>query len=426
MANEVRVRMYNVGFGDCFLCEFPREGQPFRVLIDCGAHSAGYPTKGWQPEDVVDTIVGDITAGDGDPSIDVVVATHRHQDHVVGFRAQAWSDVRVGEVWMPWTEEPNNPTARAIRDRQHRLGQALGLALDEEHAQQRYANAPEMLQSARDLVSNSLTNEKAMSTLHSGFGGRPKRRFLSDRTGSIELGDCPGLRVHVLGPSTDESVVRDMDPPRGQSYLRYIGEPPTHIDRFEEQLALSGVDEQRPFPRSYAILPEQFAREQGWSGLQLEAEIKDTARDMTRADDIATIVGLDKAINGTSVVLVFEFGNAVLLFPGDAQWGTWETILKDSARRELVSRTTFYKVGHHGSHNATPVEFVEQILGSDIGIAATSVHRIANWPEIPKTKLLNALKKHGADVVRSDHPGESGPNREVRRDGVGVDFVVPH
>jgi beta-lactamase superfamily II metal-dependent hydrolase len=416
MADQVRVRMYNVGFGDCFLCEFPRPGAPFRVLVDCGAHSSGYPRDGWRPEDVVDLIVSDITADGGDPVIDVVVATHRHQDHVVGFRAPAWSKVRVREVWMPWTEDPNNPRARAIRDRQHRLGFALDVALDQRQVQQRYADAPATLSSVREIVRNSLTNETAMRTLHSGFLGRPKRRFLSDKTPPMQRDDCPGLLVHVLGPSTDERVIRDMDPPRGQSYLRYIGLTRMYIDRVADELIFSGVEQQRPFPRSYAIPPEQFARGAAWSGLQLDQAVKDSARTMTRADDIATVVALDKAINNTSVVLVFEFGDAFLLFPGDAQWGTWHAILEEPERRDLLSRTTFYKVGHHGSHNATPVEFVEHVLGEDI--------RLANWPLIPKSELIKALKERGADVVRSDRPGRGGDGFRVRR-GVGVDFSVP-
>lgn len=56
----------------------------------------------------------------------------------------------------------------------------------------------------------------------------------------------------------------------------------------------------------------------------------------------------------------------VLLFPGDAQFGNWNswkrlkwTIqLADGTSKEvliddLLKRTVFYKVGHHGSHNAT-------------------------------------------------------------------------
>jgi metallo-beta-lactamase superfamily protein len=74
--------------------------------------------------------------------------------------------------------------------------------------------------------------------------------------------------------------------------------------------------------------------------------------------------------NNTSLVLAFEWGpvgsGRVLLFPGDAQVGNWlswrdqKYTCKDQDNKkttvsadDLLSRTLLYKVGHHGSHNAT-------------------------------------------------------------------------
>ena len=34
----VRIRMYNTGFGDCFLLAFPAGQGVFYMLIDCGVH----------------------------------------------------------------------------------------------------------------------------------------------------------------------------------------------------------------------------------------------------------------------------------------------------------------------------------------------------------------------------------------------------
>ena len=42
---EVAVRMYNVGFGDCFLITFPAPDRPRKVLVDCGFHAAGPPPR---------------------------------------------------------------------------------------------------------------------------------------------------------------------------------------------------------------------------------------------------------------------------------------------------------------------------------------------------------------------------------------------
>ncbi len=126
MPDQVRVRMYNVGFGDCFLVEFPgAAAAPTRILVDCGAHTSGYPREGWKPADTAKQIVADITEDGSAPAIDVVVASHRHQDHVSGFAAGEWASVSVDQVWLPWTENPNDRLATDIRNRQSRL--ALGL-----------------------------------------------------------------------------------------------------------------------------------------------------------------------------------------------------------------------------------------------------------------------------------------------------------
>src|SRR3984885_8383923 len=43
-----------------------------------------------------------------------------------------------------------------------------------------------------------------------------------------------------------------------------------------------------------------------------------------------------------------------LLFPGDAQIENWQFALQQNKYRSLLSSVNLYKVGHHGSRNATP------------------------------------------------------------------------
>jgi len=69
---------------------------------------------------------------------------------------------------MPWTENPDDPAARKIR-----VAQSSGAA--KLHAALRLSGAADPF---LDLVANSLTNEKAMTTLHEGFAGKPARLFL--------------------------------------------------------------------------------------------------------------------------------------------------------------------------------------------------------------------------------------------------------
>ena len=84
MARSISVRMYNVGFGDAFLVAIPAADGVRRILFDCGSIAA---PEGRAISDVVERIVRDVSGPDGVPRIDVVVATHRHRDHVSGFDA---------------------------------------------------------------------------------------------------------------------------------------------------------------------------------------------------------------------------------------------------------------------------------------------------------------------------------------------------
>jgi beta-lactamase superfamily II metal-dependent hydrolase len=422
MPDHVRIRMYNVGFGNCFLLEFPRgEGVPARILVDCGAHTAGYPKPGWKPADTAKQIVADITEDSSAAAIDVVVASHRHQDHVSGFAAREWSTVTVDQVWLPWTEDPHDPRATDIRNRQSRLALGLQLAFSQDQFAQPWEK-PEIVESLRSLAVNNLTNEAAMRTLHRGFLGHPTRQYLS-AAAEVTVPECPELKVHVLGPSRQPGVIREMDPPRGASYLQFQARADGG-----EVVSEAGMRATSAFAKQFSLAPQQFETDPATQAQTLSVEIKNAAAGVMSEENIAVAVALEKAVNGTSLMLMFEFRDAFLLFPGDAQWGTWNAALTDPITRDLLSRTTFYKVGHHGSHNATPMEFVEQVLdpARKIWGAAASVHPIKMLPEIPRAPLLEALGKHADRVVRSDEPGAGDEGLVVRGGGsIGVDFHVP-
>ena len=102
-------------------------------------------------------------------------------------------------------------------------------------------------------------------------------------------------------------------------------------------------------------------------------------------------------------MLLFEMGRAFLLFSGDAQWGTWKRVLGDAPWTALLRQVNFVKVGHHGSHNATPVDFVKDVLGAKFQ-AMVSTKPTAIFKEIPRGPLLDALSAKSKDVARSDQP----------------------
>ena len=382
--------MYNVGFGDAFLVLLPSDGTQRRILFDCGSVEAA---ENVPMANIVDRIIKDVTDDDGVPRIDVVVATHRHKDHVSGFGNAKWNSVEVKEVWMPWTEDPTDAEAREIRDIQSSLALALntslskpaiGLSAQEQNARQR----------SLAIVANSLmlTNEKEMKTLHSGFSGEAERRFLPSKVHDIRLlktDVLPGVKIHVMGPSRDREIIRDMDPPKGKSFLRMRG----------------SMDAQTNLP------PVPFAaefRQEGYSGTGTFVE-SDRAG-IQRAGsltDLAVAVALDKAVNGTSLMLMLEVAGTFLLFPGDAQWGTWNAAMQDPEWKQMLSNVSFYKIGHHGSHNATPTDFVDQMMPDGIQAMASTLTRNV-WPDIPRIPLLDRLVAKKVNVARSDKPDKIG------------------
>ena len=378
---SLSITMYNVGFGDAFLVEIPAKARTHRILFDCGSIKA----NGEAIDDVVNRIINDCTDQHGS-HIDLLVATHRHRDHVSGFASERWNAVTVGEVWMPWTEDPRDPKARKIRETQSKLALALDSSLAVSAAASPAAAAS--LAPIRTMVGNALTNEAAMGTLHTGFLGAPTRRFLPAKDAGVDpivLNQLPEVQFFVLGPSRDESVIRDMDPPKGEGYLAMR----------------AGLDQTggcpEPLAPEWRYTPFASGVDEQW----LSAGDRKMISSFSQDDALALAVSLDKAVNGTSLLIVMKVGQSHLLFPGDAQWGTWRAAMAVPEWRTLLKKTAFYKIGHHGSHNATPVSLVTDLLPDGFAAMASTM-AMPSWPNIPKPQLLDALKHKSPRVARSD------------------------
>ena len=394
MAQTVTIRMYEVGFGDCFLLGFHDAdagagAEPRWVLIDCGTITEAKA----QLTRVVDDILATAKGADGQTRLALVVATHRHKDHVWGFSDPRWADVPVGEVWMPWTEDPDDADATTIRERQSALALALaGTPRDDNPleltpARETAAHAADRALDA--IVLNALTNEAAMRTLHEGFAAPAPRRFLPERGSSMrarQLAALPGVTFHVLGPSRDKDVLSAMDPPEGEGYLRW----PTRIPRRQ-----AGP----PFAERYCIRDTDFVPAAAGATFARADRVK-----VTRTVEEPTgFLGaaLDRAVNNTSLVLMIEVGTRFLLFTGDAQWGSWKAMLDNPEARALLAHTTLLKVGHHGSHNATPRTLIDEVVSAPI-TALISVKPVKQWPNIPRQPLIDDLAAHRDLIARTD------------------------
>jgi hypothetical protein len=120
---------------------------------------------------------------------------------------------------------------------------------------------------------------------------------------------------------------------------------------------------------------------------------------------------LDSDTNNTSLVLAFELPDGrVLLFPGDAQVGNWESWHADPdgkkqawtvegrqvSAEQLLERTVLYKVGHHGSHNATLREkglemMTDKNLVAMVPVDVYIAQSKKRWTKMPFDPLMSRL-----------------------------------
>jgi len=390
VAGQVSVRMYNVGFGDAFLVTVERGGRTWRMLVDCGVHAHGQARP---LREVVQAIVADLRAASagGSAYLDVVVATHHHADHIAGFALDEWEQVEVGEVWVPFVEDPDDPDASRLR-RAHTLA-AEGLEATLARFLAASGDSP-LLQAAHAFAVNSRGNARATDRLLGrnglGFAGKPTVRYLPHRSAAenVVATTVPDTVVHVLGPSRDPKDLRRMDPPAASAWLQLSADvlvpPEQRAPLFGPAFALGEED-----------VPEELR------------EVLPHLRlgDVGVEESLLAASGLlENAVNNTSVFFVLDVAGTRLLFPGDAQQGAWDHVLDDPASRALVADARFYKIGHHGSHNATPRRFVEEVLqeGAEAMLPWGLVER---WREtIPKAELLEALAARKHHVTRADSP----------------------
>ena len=407
--NSLRIRMYNVGFGDCFLLFIPTDDGERTMLLDCGKHMSS--KTGHRISEAAKDVVATVSRA-GKPRIDVVVATHRHYDHISGFDLKLWEKVEVGEVWMPWTEEVGNPAADKLRRSQNRLAKALCRRFDKDD--------PIGLLAFNSL---SLSNDGSMAQLRSGFLGPPRLRYLPEKDGGLQTfttDALPGISVHALGPSHDPDVIALMDPPAGQFF-------PDEPDADRDELAAAS----KPAEAAAVSFRDLFAPAYRLDTAGYTARFPELAEHASTAaidersqfDMFGAAASLEDAINGTSLVFALDFGKACVLLAGDAEWGTWSAILDDPASREVLSRTRAYKVSHHGSFNGTPSRFVDELLPQD-ATSLVSLGKMDIWPSIPRVSLLKALEGAQRRLMRTDKMPAQGNDVTVEGD-LWVELSVP-
>lgn len=428
----VEVRMYNVGFGDAFRITVRRGGETWRMLVDCGVHSQGAarPLK-----DSVKNIIDDLKEDCGGTAhLDVVVATHHHRDHIRGFAEDDWAEVEVDEVWVPFVEDESDEVAKQLRSAQTATALKLA-ALIGERQNKLAANTKAMqtLEVAKAMAHNSSGNAKATDRLlgRDITFAKPKHevRYLPDTDESknaIRFDKC-GVVAHILGPPRDTTMLKKMDPPKNAGWLTLnlddVVDAQADDDEDEQDtVATNGKapkatgkdkpeNEWRLFNKDFVLadltqVPPELVEAK--RRLKLRALTNDMGL-------LAAASMLEQSVNNTSLFFVLDIGGVRLLFPGDAQYGAWESVRNDPKSLDMISNVDFYKVGHHGSHNATPMSFIEKQWKKPCGDTMVPWGLVELWKDsIPYPELIGALTaKHLRVIKPNKHTVGDNPASEL-------------
>ena len=374
--DQVVIRMYKMGTGDCFTVKFLKGGKvSFKMLIDCGCWSGTKESLKPFLEEMKNDVEG---------RVDVLVVTHEHKDHVLGFergRDLFTGDAfQAGQVWMAWTEKDGDFRIEQWKKDYGEKKRSLAAAakkLSGVDVQSDFENQftgsheKDALCAGRKKFAEVLTG---FAELHAtaeyaeALAGMAvvKDEIARDNVSYFEPGkvieNVPGLegvRIFVLGPPTVYGDVKVEEGPAGQAYEH--NDQLEDTDAFAAALdAFDGANSSRPLPFDDSYISGECSDRAAYKNPN-EAWRRIDYDWLFCAGSLA--LRMNSRTNNLSLVLAIEIvrSGKVLLFPGDAEFGSWrswhqidwETKVENLTTEKLLNRVVFYKVAHHLSHHGT-------------------------------------------------------------------------
>lgn len=411
--------MYNqLNLGDCFLLKFTSGPRDAYMLIDFGSYMGNNTDRERE-------IALDIKKTIGNEKLTMVL-THQHKDHYSGFLHAG--DLLEGsdrELWLSYLDSEDSKEGKAIRSTTEKYwkknAKTKKLLLD----QFKHVPAVKSMVDEKegfDLFAEGQSRGEAITKLLEISGHNV--RFLTPGQSFFLDGLGEAVKVYVLGPPFDNDLLTKMNPTASEAVeglrssveLANLDISGTMMMDALEGLADPGNCNDADFPFNRRYIDEHSP---------LRASYEERGSAWRRVDhEWLSEVGrlslyMDRLTNNTSLALAFELVDSkkVLLFVGDAQignWQSWFNVKFDEAGvtgENLLSRTVFYKAGHHSSHNATLRQGLDLMNEKELIIMIPVDEKVSTKFKFAMLKpemLKGYHRKSKGRVLRSDKIVQDG------------------
>ena len=332
MTKKLRIRVYNVLFGDAILVTIPEADAAgnevtVNVLIDVGNALAGDAGR----DQVFKPVLENIKAELGGKAIDLYIMTHEHMDHVQGLLHGATKlgiEFKARHLWMTASSEGEGYYDRFPKAKRKRLAALAAYNSVAAFLEKSAAPVPIGIQALLDINNQRATKDCVKHISERGVDGvKPLYvHRVADVTGHHPF---RRTRVRILAPEEDTSIYYGALPPRTLGAVLDGAAAPLSLD-------------------AKAITPPA-----GVSAGHFFDLIEFRSSGMA-----ASLRTIDKAANNSSVAIEFEWNGWRLLFPGDAEEKSWEMMDRENELKPVH----FLKISHHGSKNGSPLHQLDKVL----------------------------------------------------------------
>jgi beta-lactamase superfamily II metal-dependent hydrolase len=403
----LRVRVYNVRFGDAILVTVPDRGPDGttttrRILIDLGNAPLVANKGGGADDSVFAPVLADILEQLDGHHLDLYVMTHEHLDHTQGLpyaamkvlgEAKFKQQFVVDNVWMTASADPDYATKfpNTVKKMEAHQEQVRQISA--------YLGAAGM---PAALASYLLNNNPARTTECVEF-----LRELNPAKTTYVHRETSLAGTHPFQEATFEIWAPEEDASEYYGRLKPLALGVS--DAAAPATSAGGAT--TPTARARKPKPVLDPVPEPPRGVDLGSFLNLVASRRTGVAD--NLLAIDKAANNTSLVFLLSWRGWRLLFAGDAEKKSWARMQKEG----VLKPVHFLKVSHHGSHNGTPEDAtLEQFLPVKPHDRRNRSAAISTWTEtyggIPHTETNDRLKSRAALQTTLDSPEQLFYNLE--------------